>query len=196
MQNIFKILFTAILLFFTTTVYSQNCISPAIDPPECKKTEGLFQFKSPEYSGASIRLYLLGKKGDVITSVNSMTARNDVLILTVAYGAHYNHIPTSAQISIRSYSEKQLKYMNKPPLNIFLDDNHLVSEKMNSYKSFLINENFFYEIKFDDLLKITTSKKITFQIGNTEVELKPEEVKLFNEMKKTTEHLKYPRLYI
>ncbi len=185
-------------------IYSQQC--PPLLPDtrqiplsECRMIangKGSY-WEKDNAIGASISLYILGKPIDVVSTPNALIRVNkDVLTMSIGYYAPRKIIPMSVRLNLTSYSSIPSKYKENHKLTIYLDDKPLLSEEAEAGSSIVIAEKFSLEIKWADFLKFTEAKKITIQLGETKIKLKPEDIEALNELNKTTKELKPPPFWI
>lgn len=181
MKYIFTTLIVLILVSSAIISYGQNSSSD-----------------KSQFTSEGVRLYLLGKKSDVVPAPNAqLRVINDVLIMRLGYYAPRNFIPPTIYLELTSFSAKSPKYKDNSMLTIFIDDKPIMTENMELQGSiFGIAEKFYNsDIKFNDFLKFTAGKKVKIQFGNTIIELKDEEIKALNDLNETTNHLVYPPIF-
>jgi hypothetical protein len=192
----------AITLFANFTSYGQTHSQYGVDGLPDKHTSfGNARIRHcekpecPTWTTANVRLTLKGgKPGDVVTSPETAGIRviRDTLGLTLAYFAPQNLKPREASVVITSYSTKDHRYAADPRLTIIADGRTVLSRKMELESSITVAERFRLTISYDDLLEITKAKDITIQIGDTQVQVPPLEIKAFNELNRTTRILAEP----
>lgn len=176
--------------------YAQDCssLNKVNLPKECyPAVDKAYSYydKDSDSAGGGLNLLLLGNRSDILRELY-IYVRKDVLIMFVSHYAPRSIIPTSVGFEITSYSKEPSKYKNNHRLTIYVYDKLLLSENLEVRTSGGIVEKFLLEMKYTDFLKFTEAKKVTIQLGETKIELKPEQVEALNDLNKTTKQLKPP----
>lgn len=187
------LIFAIFILTATSTVsYAQTC-SDNPPNPNCRMVgkAKVYYSENLKPTKANIRIYLLGKPGDIGRGKNAdFLISNDVLNVHISYNAFQNIKPGSIQLEFYSFSNEKWKYKNNHKLEVYLDDKLLLSANTDEGRTLgWIAESFSLEMKFTDFFEIVNGKKVVIQFGDTKVKLKPEDMEALNDLYKTTEQL-------
>lgn len=194
MKLVFPILVAAILICDGFVSYAQDCAENIFPQLNCKMEGHLRIIKRGKSYQVGTSVFLLGNASDLKNSDTVQdTTIKEVLVLYAdyAYSSEQNLKPQLIGLTIDSFSDSNgtWKYKQTRQLKIVVDRNIIFDKELLPQQSFGLTRSFIYSFDLIDFRKIAEGKRTIINFEDIEIEMKPEQLKPFIELYKTTEKL-------
>lgn len=186
-----KFLLISLVLLITPHIYSQQIPKGPPAPAKPIRTVGeakVYYFENKNLTVANVYLYIQGVVHDIYE-------KKDVLVMQVGYKVAGRKAtqPKTIEFSFNSYCPEMPKFKDNHKLTIYLNDKILFSgETTPRYLYYppdrVSNESYnLLDFSYRDYQKMIKAQKITIQLGNTKIELKPETIQALRDLNQTIE---------